>query len=425
MTVEKIIADSVKEFKKVQAQKRREHIRKLIDSYCGTDTTRYISQYFDADAFREIPCYQANFTRRFINKMSRIYNVGAARNVSSRYKDLTVMKDARMKHIERMTRLVGSVATQVVFIDGDMPHFDYRPIYYFDVHLGSNPFKPEAIIYPILMNSDDVTYTEKLQYAYWDKGIYALYDENGNIIEEYEHGYGVLPFVFTHRENQLDSFFVDGADDIVSCNEHVNITMTELQLGLRFQMFGQPYVTGLQADKRMERAGSDTILDLPEGSVFDIVAPEADLQAVIETVKFQVDLVAQNNHLFVQFAQDGGEVPSGIALKIKDLERFEDYQDDIELWKMYEHEMYQVEREIADYNGIKLPEALRLDFNEPEHPKTMQDQILWDNHRLQHNLITQPKLMTEYNDDLSLKEAEKLVEENKQKNQLLVDSNED
>ena len=28
------------------------------------------------------------------------------------------MKDARMKHIERMTRLVGSVATQVVFIDG-------------------------------------------------------------------------------------------------------------------------------------------------------------------------------------------------------------------------------------------------------------------------------------------------------------------
>tara|TARA_Y100001963_G_scaffold88831_1_gene122756 strand:+ start:1185 stop:2462 length:1278 start_codon:yes stop_codon:yes gene_type:complete len=425
MTVEKIIADSVKEFKKVQAQKRREHIRKLIDYYCGTDTTRYISQYFDADAFREIPCYQANFTRRFINKMSRIYNVGAARNVSSRYKDLTVMKDARMKHIERMTRLVGSVATQVVFIDGDMPHFDYRPIYYFDVHLGDNPFKPEAITYPILMNSDDVTYTEKLQYAYWDKGIYALYDENGNIVEEYEHGYGVLPFVFTHRENQLDSFFVDGADDIVSCNEHVNITMTELQLGLRFQMFGQPYVTGLQADKRMERAGSDTILDLPEGSVFDIVAPEADLQAVIETVKFQVDLVAQNNHLFVQFAQDGGEVPSGIALKIKDLERFEDYQDDIELWKMYEHEMYQVEREIADYNGIKLPEALRLDFNEPEYPKTMQDQILWDNHRLQHNLITQPKLMTEYNDDLSLKEAEKLVEENKQKNQLLVDSNED
>jgi hypothetical protein len=197
--------------------------------------------------------------------------------------------------------------------------------------------------------------------------------------------------------------------------------MTELQLGLRFQMFGQPYVTGLQADKRLERAGSDTILDLPEGSVFDIVAPEADLQSVIETVKFQVDLVAQNNHLYVQFAQDGGEVPSGIALKIKDLERFEDYQDDIELWKMYEHELYHVEKEIADYNGIRLPESLKLDFNEPEYPKTMQDQILWDTHRLQNNLITQAKLMVEYNDDLSLKEAEKQIADNKKVNEVVQD----
>jgi|TARA_R100000479_G_C6386930_1_gene203363 hypothetical protein len=420
MTVEQIIEEAIREYKLSESQQRRRHVRKLVDYYCGSNTSNYIEQYFDSDAFREVPCYEANFTKRFINKMSRIYTVGANRNVSDAYDNLTVMKDARMKHVERMTRLIGTIATQVVFIDGDMPHFDYRPVYYFDVHLGDNPFKPEAITYPVLMNSDDVSHTEKLKYAYWDKGMYALYDEDGNILEEYEHGYGVLPFVFTHRENQLDSFFVDGADDIVSCNEHVNITMTELQLGLRFQMFGQPYVTGLQADKRLERAGSDTILDLPEGSVFDIVAPEADLQSVIETVKFQVDLVAQNNHLYVQFAQDGGEVPSGIALKIKDLERFEDYQDDIELWKMYEHELYHVEKEIADYNGIRLPESLKLDFNEPEYPKTMQDQILWDNHRLQNNLITRAKLMVEYNDDLSLQEAEALVAENKAKNEVEI-----
>ena len=188
MTVEQIIQESVKDFKQQQARARRKHIRKLIDYYCGSNTANYISQYFNADAFREVPCYEANFTKRFVNKMSRIYNVGAARNVNNAYSNLTTMKDARMKHIERMTRLIGTVATQVVFIDDDMPHFDYRPIYYFDVHLGDNPFKPEAITYPILMNVDDVNYTEKLQYAYWDKGIYALYDEDGNIIEEYEHG---------------------------------------------------------------------------------------------------------------------------------------------------------------------------------------------------------------------------------------------
>ena len=417
-TVEEIIAESIREIKLNHTQARRKEIYKLIDYYSGTETQKYIEGYFDADAFREIPVYSANFTKRFINKMSRIYNVGANRNVGESYDKLTVKKDARMKHIEKMTRLIGTVATQVVYRDDlEYPCFDYRPVYYFDVHMEDNPFVPTAITYPILDNVNDVLSTEKLKYAYWDNSIYVLYDANGNILTEYEHGYGVIPFVFTHRENQVDSFFVEGANDIVDCNEQVNITMTELQLGLRFQMFGQPFVTGVYSDKGMKRAGSDSILDLPEGSTFGIAAPQGDIQAVIESVKFQVDLVAQNNHLYVQFAQDGGEVPSGIALKIKDLERFEDYQDDLELWRMYEHELYAVERKIAAYNGVSLPKELKLDFIEPEYPKTVQDQILIENHALQNNLTTQPQLLQKYNKDLTIEEAREIVRANKQENE--------
>ena len=180
----------------------------------------------------------------------------------------------------------------------------------------------------------------------------CIRDRDGNILNEYLHGYGVIPFVFTHREDQVDSFFVEGANDIVSCNEQVNITMTELQLGLRFQMFGQPFITGMYGDKKLERAGSDTILDLPEGSTFGIAAPEGDINAVIESVKFQLDLVAQNNHLYVQFAQDGGETPSGIALKIKDLESFEDYQDDLDLYRMDEHDLFKINKKIPQYTNI-------------------------------------------------------------------------
>lgn len=416
-TVEEIIKESIRELKLEHAKARRREIYRLIDYYSGTETQKYIDNYFDADAFREIPLYSANFTKRFINKMSRIYNVGAKRNVSPQYNELTIKKDSCMKHIEKMTRLVGTIATQVIYRDGDMPHFDYRPVYYFDVHMEDNPFVPTAITYPILHNVNEVYDTDKLEYAYWDSNVYVHYDEDGNIMNEYEHGYGVIPFVFTHRENQIDSFFVEGANDIVDCNEQVNITMTELQLGLRFQMFGQPFVTGVYSDKGMKRTGSDQILDLPEGSTFGIAAPQGDIQSVIESVKFQVDLVAQNNHLYVQFAQDGGEVPSGIALKIKDLERFEDYQDDIELFRMYEHEFYHVERAIAGYNGINLPNELKLDFIEPEYPKTVQDQILLDNHALQNNLTTQPELLVKQNKDLSIEEAREIVRANKQENE--------
>ena len=414
MTVESIIKQSVQESKMETQKERRRWVRKMLNYYGGNDTKRYIQKYFSSSSFQEIPCYNANFTRRFVNKMSRIYTVGANRNVNKQYELLTIKKDARMKHVERMTRLMGTVATQVIYKEvNGMPYFDYRPVYYFDVHL-KDPFTPSAIMYPLLMQPEDVSFTEKLEWAYWDESIYAHYDSDGNIIEEYEHGYGVLPFIFTHREEQIDEFFVDGANDIVDCNEQVNIAMTEMQLGLRFQMFGQPYMTGVDSDKRIERAGSDQIIDLPEGAVFDIVSPSGNIESVIENIKFQVDLVAQNNHLYVQFAQDGGETPSGIALKIKDLERFEDYQDDLELWRMYEHDLYNIEREIAAYNNIKLPEKLKLDFNEPEYPKTVQDQVLLDEHRLKHHMIDEPDLLMEYNKDLSRKEAEKIVEKNKE-----------
>ena len=56
------------------------------------------------------------------------------------------------------------------------------------------------------MNVNDIADTEKLQYAYWDNERYIQYSEDGNIMQEYEHGYGVIPFLFTHREEQVDSF---------------------------------------------------------------------------------------------------------------------------------------------------------------------------------------------------------------------------
>ena len=413
-SVEQIIKESISDNKLSIQKNRRDLVRKMLNYYGGNYTSQYIEQYFNSESFQEIPCYNANFTRRFINKMSRIYTVGANRNVSPQYDMLTTKKNARMKHVERMTRLIGTVATQVIYKENHgKPCFEYRPVYYFDVEL-KDPFTPSAIMYPLLMMPEDILYNDKLEYAYFDEQIYAHYDSDGNIVEEYEHGYGVLPFLFTHREEQLDEFFVDGANDIIDCNEQVNIAMTEMQLGLRFQMFGQPFMTGVDSDKRIERAGSDQILDLPEGATYNIAAPSGDINAVIENIKFQLDLVAQNNHLYVQFAQDGGETPSGIALKIKDLERFEDYQDDIELWRMYEHDLYHVEKHIAEYNNIRLPEELKLDFNEPEYPKTVQDQIMLDEHRIKHHMIDEADLLMSYNKDLTRKEAEKIIEKNKE-----------
>ena len=401
---EQVIKDSLEVLKVENFRKRESYVHKLLDYYNGNDTKSYIEDKFDLDAFREVPPYEANITKKFINKMSRIYTVGADRNVNQQYNNMSVLKDAKMKHIERMTRLIGSIAVRVMYIDDEMPHFDYQPIYYFHPFFGEDPFKPVAISYPLMHFTEDASNSDSAQYIHWNAENYLIFDENGKVLEEGEHGYGMLPFAFTHREHQSDAFYVEGANDIMNANEHINITMTEMQLGLRFQMFGQPVVSGADLGNN-QRFGSDVILELPDGANYNIQSPAGDIEKVIENVKFQMELVAQNNHLSVQFAQDGGETPSGIALKIKDLESFEDYQDDLALWTQYEHEIYQIERNIARTFNIGLPESLKLDFNEPKYPMTVQDQIALDTHRLNLGLVNRAELMVEYNKDLTLEEA--------------------
>ena len=411
--MEKMLKDKLLETKLMMSHARRNEIRKHLDYYSGVSTEQYINNYFTGDAFSEIPPTVTNFTRKFVNKISRIYVLGANRmtgDSNERYEQLIPTKDVRMKHSERMTRLLGTVANRVHWVDGV---FDYRPIYYFEAYFDDNPFKPSAIVYPLLNSTADLSNTSELQWEYWDSEKYGIMDGEGKLLSEIPNPYGIIPFVFTHREDQIDSFYVEGASDIVNCNEQVNIALTEMNLGMRFNMFGQPWVNGLRADQSMLRAGSNTILDMGEDGVYNITSPQGNIMEAIENIRFQIELVALNNHLFVQFAESGGEVPSGISLMIKDLDRKEDYYDDIALWRLYEKEFYDVERIIAEYNGITLPEEFGVDFEEVEYPKTIQDQIMKDDFDIKNNLTTRAKIMVRDNKDLTVSQAQVIIDENK------------
>ena len=186
---------------------------------------------------------------------------------------------------------------------------------------------------------------------------------------------------------------------------------------MRFNMFGQPWVTGLRADQSMLRAGSNTILDMGEDGAYNITSPNGNVMEAIQNIKFQMELVATNNHLWITWAESGGEVPSGISLMIKDMERKEDYYDDIALWRMYEEQFYNVERVIAEYNDISLSEEFGVDFEEVEYPKTVQDQILKDEFDIQNNLVTRAKIMVRDNKDLTEKQAQKIIDENRSLNE--------
>jgi len=107
---------------------------------------------------------------------------------------------------------------------------------------------------------------------------------------------------------------------------------------------------------------------------------------------------------------------------IKDLERHEDFIDDKELYRQYENEFYKIEYALSQTNSLGLPDPkqFKVDFSEVEYPMTTQDKIMLNEYRLKHNLVTEAQILAEENKDLSLDDANAIIEQNKQVNQTLV-----
>ena len=64
-----------------------------------------------------------------------------------------------------------------------------------------------------------------------------------------------------------------------------------------------------------------------------------------------------------------------------------------------------------------MPEEFGVDFDEVEYPKTIQDQIMKDQFDLEENLTTRARIMVRDNKDLTVEEAQKIIEENKKINE--------
>ena len=418
-----LIENSIKNAKSLKLKSRFSFIDKLLDYYQGENTVQYIADKFKASAFKEVPITSYNVTKRMIDRMSRIYTLGATRTLESKndiYNSLTRYKDFKIKHIEKMVRLVGTIAVQVSWkTNGNNDnYFDYTPFYKFDVITNpNNPLEALAIIYPMLLPVDDASQAPKEMFCYWDSNVKRIYDADMNIVSEEPHSYGRLPFIFLHKDHQVDSFFCYPAYDIISVNEMVNILFTEMNLGMRFQMFGQYVATGLYSDEKIQRAGSDEIIVMPEGTDLSILSPSVNISEALKLARAMLELVAQNNHLQISFSETNRDRPSsGIALTIKDLERFEDYQDDLELFAHYEREIYDLEKTIARVNEFNLPFNFGVDFNEPEYPMNIPDEISWNTWLLDNNLTTPAKLLQKYNKDLSSIQADAELIANKEIN---------
>ena len=127
-----------------------------------------------------------------------------------------------------------------------------------------------------------------------------------------------------------------------------------------------------------------------------------------------IEMLAISKHMYVTFDSNQDRPSSGLALRIKDFEFVEDYKDDIETWRIFENDLYDLEQKIADINGVSLPDKFSVDFKEPEYPRSISEQIQKDDWELANGLITLEEILKRNNSDLSLEQARNIIAKNKE-----------
>ena len=96
------------------------------------------------------------------------------------------------------------------------------------------------------------------------------------------------------------------------------------------------------------------------------------------------------------------------------------------MYRQYEKEFYKVEYALSLANNLGLPEVsqFKVDFSEVEYPMTTQDKIMLNEYKLKHNLTTQAQLLAEENKDLSISEAQQIIQANKSVNETEIQQDE-
>tara|TARA_Y100001963_G_scaffold159929_1_gene266252 strand:+ start:3079 stop:4458 length:1380 start_codon:yes stop_codon:yes gene_type:complete len=374
---EQVVKDSIESLKAINRDKMYEQQDMCIDYYQFNNTKKYIKKYFSGTLQQEIPLYCVNMTKRLINRISLCYKNPPERVVENEdYQEYTKDKNFTLKRIERIHNLLGTVALQIVWNDGQfnyIPRIEFEPVFSPD-----DPMNPIGLVYPAQKTTDSIYQTQEDEFVYWDNERHFRFDAMGNIIHINEgdiNPYGALPFVFLQPNHQIDEFRNVGQGlDICQANCQLDIAMTMLQHHIR-KAGGQFVIQGQVQTNNIE-LGLNKVVVLDDGTMTNL-NPNVNIQAIIDGIKFQLQQVAINHHLSFDFGISGSK--SGVALKVENVELLESREDDIEKFRRLEKEIYKKEQVIlsAEINRT-IADDFSVDFAEIDFPDFEREREEWD-----------------------------------------------
>ena len=410
---EKVVLESVRAAQKGFEEKENAERDTALDFYYHRNVDQHIEQWFSPSTLEQVPVFPQKIVPRFSRARNMLYKNAPKRMINGEQADDYL---AMTHHLDTVTRefnetawLTGSMAFRSKF-GRDKVEYDIIPNYkryYLDGE--SHPF---GVSYEVGRD-----HRNNRIFVFWSEaregvpGIHMKFDQAGRVIQVNEDNvnpYGVIPVTFVD--------YTTSASDVIRAAIQIGIANTEIALAERFA-FGQPVVTGADEVSKI-KLGIDRVLLLGEGQTFSFVGNPGSLTEMIEVSKSFANQTAINNHLRIKW-DESGNAPSGTALKIMEMENLESRVSDIPKWRDWEHERYQVDREIIRvHTGKDMGENYGVDFAEVEFPLDQSEEFARLEFMMDKGLMDRTDLIRHFNPDISDEDLEKLmnrVDENRQK----------
>jgi hypothetical protein len=450
---------------KAAEDKERLKAKELLDHYSGNQV-KYIEGvgFEDLETGKDIINKMTlNITRKIIDKVSMVYKYPPERTLVD--KDGEELKkdgqayaqwinyvevfDNHITEAERQKNLFHKILWRTHFNPVTkkwkfLIEWDYKAHF-----VDGDPLNPVGFSVPIVVLNENLDYKHRVSpneqiYLYYDDINYFYYNTKGetwtyftdyNGVRQDNDGkniYGISPFVELRKGVPVYQYDTLGAQDLISANRAINQNLNNLNMALHYQGFGMIWDnSGLDKEAGKEiLVGPNRQTHVAEGVTLNNLDLNPKLMEMIDTIKFEVQAIANTYNLTVNWHQEATPV-SGFSLIVQNMDYIEQRQKDVDEAIKQEKQIYKTIKSIQvvhksdlEKDEPRLPDKANLviDFQELDLPINQVEELARRKADIEDNIKTPIDFIKAENPDMDEEAAKKKFLENKAINSELSES---
>ncbi|MFO1147018.1 MAG: hypothetical protein U1E62_01485 [Alsobacter sp.] len=337
---------------------------------------RDIAAGWSDEAAQQFRPVTLNLIRKIVDKRAAVYTAPPARifeGMDQAQGDAlyaAMRANVVLKKANRYTQLLKNTALRVAWDETrQIPRLFVIPPSLYDVTWTEDPECPDSVVITNRDGSSDFfTLTEWTPTTYRRlSGIGSPIPVPGN--PSGVNPYGMIPLVHCFATPPDDVYFQRGGDDLITAQKAVNVALSNIWRATEFQAHGQLVITGASRDfsAPAPAIGPTSVLYLDTGSDAKFINPNAPVGDMLEAISFLLKQTALANNLPGNIFELQDKAESGVSKAVEERDLIEARADDIELWRSYEADLFQVLKRVVNTHAPgTIPEGatMRVDFGD-------------------------------------------------------------